>query len=383
MSQLNEQYPTTPIDEARVDDLGHIIRTAYLPESAEGYNPKIEVFREPDFGQVYQMWAITQFAENDIAFQAVKEFDLAGTSNPEKERWTQLLEHITGVVAIADHLESMLERHGAPNVDRTSIAQATLLDNLVKPQSITAAVEMAASAQLQTAVLTHDLEKPAEIAASGAGGLENSRDNPVLREGRLWQWLHERGVSDDIILAAQNTGRSDRFFSELENYTDHAVKKALQDREALAELLQCDRSVIDAMTPQQRRRASIEAKGPVAALVGIADALAAQFKFRGITEQKIDAMSAHYLTYKTDPESVAFFGQDWPAYYKEVRRYLIDLVPQENRLAFIQELDVLTHEQIYNETVLPAVLGPHALMHAAKLRAAGKPTVVDRLTYVL
>jgi len=356
----HEEPFAEPLDEARIDSLGHIVRTAYLAEGEEGYNPRIEVFREPERGQIYQMWAVSKFASNNTVFDAVEAFHLAGT-DPNKETWTNLLEHSAGVAAIADHLSSLLEQYGAPltSSNTHAITAATLVENLAKPEAIEAGIEMAA--------LMHDLQKPAEIAI-GSGGLENSRDNPVLREGRLWQYLHGHGVSDEVILMAQNTGRNDRFFSDLEDYDEGSVKKALEDREALAQLLGVDRDVVDAMTPTERRRASIEAKGVAAAIVGISDALAAQFKFQGITDERIDATAAYYLSYKTDPESVAFFGRDWPEYYKEVRRYLVDQVPAENRAAFEQALNQVTHERIFNETVLPAVLGSSAAAQQSALR---------------
>jgi hypothetical protein len=360
MSTDHEQYPTA-LDDSDIDDLGHVIRTAFLQEGDDGYSNKIEVFRDDeDRGQIYQMWAIDRFAANPVALEAARTFGLAGDT-VEKERWTQLIEHTAGVVAIAEHLRMLLEKHGAETPDR---------------------------AELETAVLVHDIEKPAELAAAkamaqdeDAEGLENSRDNPVLREGRLWTYLHDQGVSDAIILTAQNTGRSDRFFSDLGDYGGDAVKKALEDREGLARLLGVDRDVVDAMKPTERRRASIEAKGLAPALVGISDALAAQFKFQGISEADIDARSSRYSTYKRDAESVSFFGRDWPEYYKEVRRYLIDRVPGGNREAFRLELDTLTHETIFNETVLPEVLGPETMRRVADLHAAGKPSIYDRLRY--
>ena len=390
MKNSIESYPTDPSDEERIDSLGHILRAGRAIEGDDDFNDKIDVFRvatEGDRAQVYQMWAVDKFASNGLAYDAVETFGLVG-DGVEKEKWTQLLEHISGVTAIADHLEALLEKYGAEHIDRSSIEAATLFDNINKPLAVEAGVEMRTDSPLETAVLVHDIEKPAEVAAAkemakegGAGGLENSRDNPVLREGRLWSYLQEKGVRDDVLLAAQNTGRSDRFFSELDEYEGDAVKKAIQDRENLAQLLGIDRDGVDAMTATERRRASIETKGRLAALVGISDALAAQFRFRGMTEENIDAMSAHYLTYKKDPESVAFFGKDWPEYYKEVRNYLIDQVPEGNRPAFITELDGLNERTIFNETILPEILGDHAMGVSARKHAAGEPNAYDRLRY--
>lgn len=358
------------IAESRIDALGHII--------TDTTNQKIDVFSAENVGvdraQIYQSWAIGKFAANDVVYDALDRYKLAGFDT-NKEKWTQLLEHISGVTAIANHLEGLLEKYGAAEIDSDHIYTATLLDNIDKPQAIEAGTEA-----LDTATLIHDIEKPAELAA-GAGGLENSRDNPVLREGRLWTYLHEQGISDEIILAAQNTGRSDRFFSELDDYSDDAVKKALEDRQALANLLSIDRDEIDTMSPSERRRASIEAKGRLAALVGISDAMAAQFRFQGFSENDIDSMSKHYLTYKTDPESVAFFGQDWPEYYKEVRRYLIAQVPAKNRAELEKELDDLDHETVFNDTVLPEVLGKIAMARVSQQARNGERTIYDRLKY--
>jgi len=405
MSQRYESFPTTPLPEEKIDDLGHIIRAGAASETSADYNPQIDVFsrlKEGDRAQIYQMWAIDKFASNPIAFDALKAFGLAGDGATEKEKWTQLLEHISGVTAIADHLENLLEKYGVAKVDKSKLEAATLFDSLQKPYAVEAGIELRDESPLRTATLVHDIEKPAELAAAkemvadAAGGLENSLDNPVLREGRLWQYLHEHGESDDVILAAQNTGRSDRFYSSDATYeavVDNAVKsgsihesekgdflesllkKASFQRDALGELLHEPSEVIDAMTPDERRRASIEAKGMLAALVGFSDAMAAQFKLQGLSEASIDGMTKYYLSRKKDPESVAFFGEDWPEYYKAVRRYLINQVPEPHRDAFAAELDSLTHEQVFNETVLPEVLGTHAMQES------GESTAYDKLKY--
>jgi hypothetical protein len=360
--QTQAQYP---IPEELINTLGHVICVGALKEGDEGFNKQIDVLstsKERDRAQVYQMWTVDVFSSNSVALGALQRFGLAGENAPDKEKWTQLLEHIAGVTAITIHLEKLLEKHGATKVDQESLTTAALFNNIDKPEAVAAAIDMGGGSILVdthprlTAPLVHDLGKPAELAAGG-GGLENSRNNPVLREGKLWLDLSNHGVSDDIILAAQNTGRSDRFFSELEDYDDNAKPKAMEDRDALATLLGIPREAIDHMTPTERRHASIEAKGRAAAIVGIADALAAQFRFKGMSEQNIDAMAEHYLTYKKDPESVQFFGKDWREYYKEVRRYLTQQVPEENRPALEAELDSLTHEIIFNETVLPSTLG--------------------------
>lgn len=165
--------------------------------------------------------------------------------------------------------------------------------------------------------------------ATGAGGLENSRDNPVLRAGRLWSYLHDVGVDDGIILAAQNTGRTDRFFDYLDEYSVSSISKALKDRETLAHQLGISTDEVDDMTPDGRRMASITTKGLLVVIfISGSDAMAAQFKFQGMTEAAIDSMSAYYLSYKQTQNLSHFFGQDWPAYYKINRTYLISQVPQ-------------------------------------------------------
>jgi len=406
MSQRHESFPTAPLPEEKIDDLGHIIRAGAASETDADYNPQIDVFsrlKEGDRAQIYQMWAIDKFASNPIAFDALKAFGLAGDGATEKEKWTQLLEHISGVTAIADHIENLLEKYGVTTVDKEKLEAATLFDSLQKPYAIEAGIELRDESPLRTATLVHDIEKPAELAAAkemradSAGGLENSLDNPVLLERQLGQNLHEHGESDDVILAAQNTGRSDRFYSSESTYekvVDDAVrsgsilesekgevlesllKKASLQRDALGELLHEPSEVIEAMSPAERRNASIEAKGMLAALVGFSDAMAAQFKLQGLSEASIDDMKNYYLSRKKDPESVAFFGEDWPEYYKAVRRYLISQIPEQNRDAFTAELDNLTHERVFNETVLPEVLGTHAMQHEA-----GESTTYDKLKY--
>lgn len=357
--------PRYPIPEGTIDTLGHVICVGALHEGNAGFNRQIDVLstlKQGDRAQVYQMWIIDVFSSNSVAFDAIIRYGLAGENAPDKEKWTQLLEHIAGVTAITIHLERLLERHGAAKVDEETLTTAALFNNIDKPEAVAAAIAKGSgSVRVDThpeltPSLVHDLGKPAELAA-GSGGLENSRNNPVLREGRLWNELSDYGVSKHIILAAQNTGRGDRFFGELLDYDDQTRPKAMEDRGALATLIGKEREDIDRMTPMQRRRTSIEAKGRMAAIVGIADALAAQFRFKGMREKDIDDMASYYLTYKTDPESVKFFGNDWPEYYKEIRRYLIEQVPVQNRPAIEAELDALTHERIFNETVLPSTLG--------------------------
>lgn len=411
MSQRPDSFPTSPLPEERIDDLGHILRAGVADKGHADYNPQIDVFsklKEGDRAQIYQMWAIDKFASNPIAFDALKTFGLAGAGATEKEKWTQLLEHIAGVTAIADHIESLLEKYGATAVDKDKLEAATLFDSLQKPYAVKAGIELRDETPLRTATLVHDIEKPAELAvakemrADAAGGLENSLDNPVLREGRLWQYLHAMGESDEVIQAAQNTGRSDRFYSSdatYEKVVDDAVrngsilesekgevlesllKKASLQRDALGELLHEPSDIIEAMSPTERRQASIEAKGMLAALVGFSDAMAAQFRLQGLSEASIDGMTKYYLSRKKDPESVAFFGEDWPEYYKTVRRYLIGQVPGPNRDGFTAELDSLTQERVFNETVLPEVLGAHSMQNAAELRSDDQPNAYDKLKY--
>ena len=390
---MEKPTKNTQLPVRSIDDLGHIIRVGRAQEDEADYNPKIEVFQvggEDDAdgrAQVYQMWAVDKFASNPVANEALHAFNLSGDADG-KENWTQLLEHIAGVTANALHIEKMLEKYGVI-LDGQAIEAATLYDSLEKPMAVEEGTRMRMDEPLETATLVHDVEKPAELAVARemkvdrnvAAGLENSRDNPVIREGRLWSYMQELGVENDIILAAQNTGRSDRFFSDLDDYSGDAVKKAIEDRERLASLIGVDREVVDAMSPAERRRASIEAKGPVAAIVGIADAVAAQFKFKGVSDAQLSAMAEYYKSRKTDPESQHFFGQDWPEYYKEVRRYLIDLVPEEKRAIFEADLDSLTYHDIFNDTVLPHTLGEHAMDQAAIKHETGEENIYDTLKY--
>lgn len=352
----------------KLASLRHIIRVGNAGEGTDHYNPQIDVFskdKEGERARIYQRWAVAKFADNEIAHDALTTFELAGDSNEEyAKKWTQLLEHISGVTAIADHITDLLADYGVRTVSRDQVEAAAIYDNMDKAMAV------------ETAALIHDIEKPAELAA-GAGGFENSLDNPVLRDGKLWKYLLEQGVPMEVIVAAQNTGRSDRLYSTDEEYravVDQAVEsgrlepekrdealasmlaKAKSQRESLAALLGVSVEEVETMTPSERRRASIEAKGPVAAIVAISDAMAAQFRFKGMSDEAIDEMSEYYLTRKTDAESTAFFGNDWPEYYKEVRRYLISLVPAEQQAALAHALETLTQERIFNETVLPTVV---------------------------
>lgn len=368
--------PLEPLELEQIHKLWHVITVGVTPEGQPGFNPKIEVFStalQGERAQIYQMWAIDKVASNPVVLQAFEQFGLAGDSEAakDKEKWTQLVEHIAGVAAIADHILAMIHRHGGARLDAHRVETAAMLDNIDKQAAVEAGIATRHQ-KLYTATLVHDLEKPAELAI-GAGGLENSRDNPVLRAGTLWAYLHGQQVSDDVIVAAQNTGRNDRFFDHLDQYTIGSLEKALQDRQTLADQMGLTIDEVDDMTPAERRIASITYKGLLAAIVGGSDAMAKQFRFQGMTDSAIDTMSAHYLTYKTDPESVAFFGNDWPEYYKLNRQYLISQVPEEGRGAFTAELDALTHEEIFNQTVLPSVLG-----------TTGKNTMAyERLRYSL
>jgi serine/threonine protein phosphatase PrpC len=371
-------------DEA-IDQIGHVIAVPRLNKGDEGFNDRIEVFSPliegNDRAQIYQMWAVSEFASNDVALKALEAFGLAGDS-PDREKWTQLLEHISGVTAIAVAVENLLEKYDATHVDQNQLHEAAFYDSLQKPLAVEAAGEMKYE-HLRTATLVHDIEKPAELAATGGGGLENSLDNPVLRDGYLWRWMQDNGVDHNVIVAAQNTGRSDRFYSEYKEYDDDMIKKAIKQRESLAQQIGVSIEEVDAMSPTERRRASIEAKGPLAALVGFSDAMAAQFKLQGLSESAIERMKAYYLSRKKDSESVAFFSNDWPEYYKQVRQYLIDQVPEANRPAFTAELDSLSHERVFNETVLPQVLGDYTVRHANDMHEAGESSIMDRLRYRL
>lgn len=382
------RHEASPLKHSDIDDLSHILTQGAAQPDTDNFNGKLEVFRtdiEGDRARVYQMWAIDKFASNPVASEALRDFGLAGTpeSAPDKENWTQLLEHVSGVNAIANHLATLIETHGGQSLSRDDLNTATLLHDIEKPAEIAAARELAMPGQ-------------------ASAGLENSLDNPVLRDGRIWRWSAAHGVSDEVIMAAQNTGRGDRFYSDISTYEavvdaaveagtiteinrgaaiDNLVKKADTQRSILAGQLNTTLDEINTMTPSERRRASIEAKGSIAAVVGISDALAVQFRFKDITPAGIDKMSAHYLTYKKDPESVAFFGEDWPQYYKDVREYLISLAPEANQTQLAHDLDTLTHQQIFNETVLPTVLGAATMERAAAQHQRGEANIYDELSY--
>lgn len=402
--------PSSLIEDEQLNDFAHVFEAGNAGEHDEAYNSQIDLLRvggpddahdidTPLFAhggraQVWQTFVANKFVSDPVAYDAAVTFGLAGENAEHKKKWTQLLEHVAGVTANAVQIAEMLKKYGY-DLDENKLVDATLYDSLLKPEAIEAGIKMRAEREkLETAVLVHDTEKSKEldgarlIAKGGSpAGLENSRDNPVIREGRLWMYLHQQGVGDDVLLAAQNTGRADRYFSELSDYDDSGVKKALEDREKLAELMNVDRDVIDAMTPSERRQASIDAKGPIAAIVGIADAMSAQAKLKGMSDAAIEDMASFYTDKdrnpyaKLDPESQFFFGKDWPEYYKEVRAYLISLVPEESRHALAADFDALTYQRVFNETVLPHTLGEHGMDVATTRHQDGKQNAYDTLSY--
>ena len=89
-------------------------------------------------------------------------------------------------------------KHGY-DIDEAKVVDATVFDSLQKPEAIQDGVEMRAEREkLETAALVHDTEKSKEIDAArlianggSPAGLENSRDNPVIRDGRLWMSLRK------------------------------------------------------------------------------------------------------------------------------------------------------------------------------------------------
>ena len=389
---------STQLPESSIDAYGHIIRSGAAHEGDEDYNPKIEVFSgdiEGDRAQVYQMWAIDKFASNEVAHNATVAFGLAGENADSKENWTQLLEHVSGVVANTLHFAGLLQKYGVKNLDLKSIEEASLYDSIQKPAAIENGVNMRRDIEaLETAALVHDTFKNKEVDAakvmSGTdrpGGLENSRDNPAVNDELLWDYLRAQGVSETVIIAAKNTGRADRYFSNLDRYDDKGIKKAYEDWEKLAAQLGVDRDDIEAMTPNERRDASIDAKGLIATSVGFNDAMSAQAKLRGYSDEVISDTATFYTDTdrnpyaKTDPESRFFFGEDWPGYYKRARVKFIELVAEDLRPAFIQELDSITYQTVFNETILPGVLGKATMQRAAELHAAGEPNIYDTLRY--
>lgn len=394
-------------DDNRIDDFGHIITAGRAKPGQDEYSDKIEVFRnggaddvvdtdDPKFmynselglehgarAQVWQMWAIDTFTSDEVAYEAFMLFGLAGDEAEDKLNWVQLLEHISGTTANSLAIAMLMKKYGH-DIDLHKVVQATLLD-AEKPSAIQEGVRMRTELEkLKTASNIHDVEKRKEVLAGRAmaqgvtsSGLENSRDNPVIRDGKAWIYFHEQGVGDDVIIAAQNTGRADRYFSDLDHYDEKGVKKALEDREKLAELIRVDRNVIDAMTPDERRWASIDGKGTLAAIVGFGDAMSSQAKLQGLSVSAIESQAGFYTDAdrnpyaKTDSESVFFFGEDWPGYYKQDRAYLISKIPKENQAAFAAELDKLNYQRVFNDVVLPQTVG------------ANNPKAIEKLRYPL
>ena len=233
-SELHHYSETDQPSKERLTKLAslrHIIAVGNASEGTPNHNGQIDVFsreKQGDRARIYQRWATAKFADNPVAHHALETFELAGDTNQEyAKKWTQLLEHISGVTAIADHITNLLSQHGVI-VDGASVESAALYDNIDKAMAV------------ETAALVHDIEKPAELAA-GAGGLENSLDNPILRDGKLWKYLLEKGVPMEVIIAGQNTGRSDRLYSTDEEYEaviDRAIEAGRLEPEKRDEALQ-------------------------------------------------------------------------------------------------------------------------------------------------
>ena len=135
------------------------------------------------------------------------------------------------------------------------------------------------------------------------GNIDHSLEEEMTRRGL------PMGYPRRAVRAALNTGRTDRRF----------------DSEA-------------------DRRLSIEQKGLIAAVVGLADTRTIGPHFRSLAEAHQE-----YLRNKTDPESMIFFARDWLPYYQAIETYLKAHAPGLS-------LDI-TDAEIYAEAVFPEVFG--------------------------
>jgi len=156
-----------------------------------------------------------------------------------------------------------------------------------------------AAAFLHDATKRQDVERNGELSSS----LKNT-------DFSLERTMRRAGYSAGTIAAAMNTGRADRIFSSA-----------------------------------RARCQSIQDKGVVAAIVGLADT-----RSLGANFVTLDDALADYLGRKRDAESVEFFTRHWEPYYRAVEEYLIGQSPG---------LDLqMTVEDIYHETVFTDVFGP-------------------------
>jgi hypothetical protein len=246
-----------------------------------------DFFSHARLGEVYRAYAISQVLDRRSELiaptislpggRAAEILSRYGLTGQGSENWTQLYEHIGGVVAAT-----------------VTIAQRMRLD--------AGDIELA-----RTAALLHDATKRRDVERHGvfASSAENA-------DRSLEQVMRESGYSDPVITAAMNTGREDRVFDS-------------------------DRS----------RWASIEQKGVVAAVVGLADTRRSSAHFRSLEQAQTD-----YLARKRDSASREFFTKQWKPYYLAVEKYLIGKCPQLN-------LNI-TDEDIYTEAIFPEVFGPRS-----------------------
>ena len=161
-----------------------------------------------------------------------------------------------------------------------------------------------AARKVRAAALLHDATKRLDVERHGpfANSLENTDQMLQVR-------MRDAGYPEDVIMATVNTGRADRRFDSVGS-----------------------------------RHRSIEAKGIMAAIVGLADARCTADGFISLGF----ALKTYYAR-KTDPESMEFFAKHWLAYYLAVERYLAEHFPR-------LRLDI-TNEDIYNQVIFPEVLG--------------------------
>lgn len=158
-----------------------------------------------------------------------------------------------------------------------------------------------------TAALVHDIAKGKELEEHGvlASSLENI---DRIASDVIRAIMKDEGITDNIIekviICAANTGRQDRQFAT-----------------------------------EEERRASIEAKGVEAAIVGLADARTVHMDFLPLQEAQ-----GRYLKRKKDVESQYFFTELWLPYYRAVSEYLTVLAPH-------LDLDTIGSDTIYRETI--------------------------------
>lgn len=343
------------------EELHHIVTVPSRREGEPGFNNQVDVFSGKN-ASIYRGNALLNLLEDPIVREAFRAFGVIG--DEQSESWAQLIEHIAGSAAAGVAIAEAMAEHGA-NVDIAAVRAALLYHDAAKPLEIQAARAKRAAAAAEGK------------DAGSVAGLANAEGAQVTN---IWEYLRQAGVSELVITAAQNTGRGDRYYSDLRDYPEGKAREtARRQWQQLADATGLSFLAVEAMTPTERRRLSIEQKGTVAAIAGLADALSSGPCFAGV--RAINEMRDAYLAKKTDPESQLFFGQDWPEYYKLVVDYLIDQVPADRRAAFAQRLAEIDDRDVYYRVIMPRALGHASMARAVRMHFGGSECLIDGYSY--